>query len=95
MSITIKSKGKETVFISRYFFTKKFQGLGVLFDCDVTQGMLYETVLVVKIKILFFGFWMSIDRRSLKSSIKVNLNMGDIVSVLDGIKTNNQNRKIV
>lgn len=64
MSVTIKTKKKETVFISRYYFEKKFQGLGILFDTDVAQGFLYKTVLLIKIKLFFFSFWMSVDSRN-------------------------------
>jgi len=93
MSVTIKSKSKEVVFISRYFLSKKFQGLGVLFDCDVAQGFIYKTILVVKIKILFFGFWMSVDWKKINPSIKVELNVSDIKIAVERATTQNQNRK--
>lgn len=64
MSVTIKTKKKEIVFISRCYFEKKFQGLGILFDTDVTQGFLYKTVLLIKIKLFFFSFWMSVDYKN-------------------------------
>jgi len=91
MSIMIKSKGKETVLISRYFFSKKFQGLGVLFDCDVAQGMLYKTILVIKLKFLFFGFWMSVDVKNRNQPVNFRVDMSNIEAALNRVK-NSLNR---
>lgn len=47
----------------RYWFSKKFQGIGILFDFDVPQANDY-TVMVFKFKLLFFGCWIDITRRN-------------------------------
>ena len=78
MSITIKTKKKEIQITSRSYLTKKFQGLGILFDCDVAQGFRHHTVLVINIKILFFGCWLDIGVEKIKPKFEVTFNIDQL-----------------
>lgn len=95
MSIIVKTKNKEVIFISRSFFSKKIQGLGILFDCDVAQGMMCKTILVINIKLLFFVFWMSIDCKKINHIVNVKVTLTDIQNAVRRIATANKNRKSI
>lgn len=46
----------------RYWFSKKFQGIGILFDFDTVLTHPKKTILVFKFKFLFFGCWFDIRK---------------------------------
>lgn len=44
---------------SKFYKSKKFQGIVICFDFDVPQVYLKKTYCVVQFKFLFFGFWIT------------------------------------
>jgi hypothetical protein len=49
------------------FFSKKFQGIGVILETDCPQGPSnYITVCVFTMRILWFTFWIKIDKERKK-----------------------------
>jgi hypothetical protein len=48
-------------FYKAFYFTKKFQGFGIIVDCLLPQAV-HKSIFIFKIRLFFWGGWIALDK---------------------------------
>ena len=76
-------KIKKSIEIQKMFYTsKRFQGIVISFDFDVPQAM-NKTLCVIKLKFLFFGFWIDFTKKLKLVPIKSEYKSGGLIAGIE------------